>query len=52
MDVSRKMTVELFVPILNQSFSNDVYVPDPPTARSQLQQQLDLCFEPWIICGR
>jgi molecular chaperone DnaK len=45
MDASRKMTVELFVPILNQSFADDVYVPDPPTARSQLQQQLDLCFE-------
>jgi len=44
-DVSRKMTVELFVPVLNQSFNEDVYIPDPPTARSQLQQQLDLCFE-------
>ena len=44
-DPSRKMTVELFIPLLNQSFANNVYIPDPPTARSQLQQQLDLCFE-------
>jgi molecular chaperone DnaK len=44
-DISRKITVELFVPILNQSFNRDVYIPDPPASRSQLQQQLDLCFE-------
>ncbi|HET6249162.1 MAG TPA: Hsp70 family protein [Tepidisphaeraceae bacterium] len=44
-DASRKMSVELFVPLLNQSFSDDVYLPDPPSARSQLQQQLDMCFE-------
>lgn len=44
-DTSRKITVEAFVPILNQSFQNNVYVPDPPTARTQVQQQIDLCFE-------
>lgn len=44
-DASRKLSVELFVPLLNQSFTNDVYIPDPPTAGSQVQQQLDLCFE-------
>ena len=44
-DTSRKMTVELFVPVLNQSFNEEVYIPDPPASRSQLQQQLDLCFE-------
>lgn len=43
-DASRKMSVEVFVPSLNQPFANDVYVPDPPSARSQLQQQLDLVF--------
>jgi len=44
-DASRKMTVELFVPALNQSFAEHVYIPDPPAARSKLQQELDLCFE-------
>ncbi len=44
-DKSRKMAVDVFIPQLNQGFSNDVFVPDPPTARSQLQQQLDVCFE-------
>src|SRR5262249_11713716 len=44
-DPSRKMTVEVFVPVLNESFTHGVYIPDPPTARSQLQQQLDQCFE-------
>jgi molecular chaperone DnaK len=44
-DASRKMTVEVFVPLLNESFFDGVFIPDPPTARSQLQQQLDLCFE-------
>jgi molecular chaperone DnaK len=44
-DASRKITVDLFIASLNQSFSDDVYIPDPPAARSQLQQQLDLCFE-------
>jgi len=44
-DKSRKITVEAFVPLLNQSFVEGVYIPDPPSARSQLQQQLDLCFE-------
>ncbi|MDB5298363.1 MAG: 2-alkenal reductase, partial [Phycisphaerales bacterium] len=44
-DPSRKMTVEVFLPLLNQSFVEGVFVPDPPSARSQLQQQLDLCFE-------
>jgi molecular chaperone DnaK len=44
-DKSRKMTVDVFVPMLNQGFSDDVYVPDPPTTRGQLQDQLDLCFE-------
>jgi molecular chaperone DnaK len=44
-DKSRKITVEAFVPVLNQSFVEGVYIPDPPSARSQLQQQLDLCFE-------
>ena len=36
-DASRKMTVEVFVPLLNESFVDGVYIPDPPTARSQLQ---------------
>jgi molecular chaperone DnaK len=44
-DKSRKMTVEAFVPALNQAFAENVYVPDPPTARTQLQQQLDLSFD-------
>ena len=44
-DASRKLTVDLFIPLLNQSFSQDVYIPDPPNSRSQLQQQLDTCFE-------
>jgi hypothetical protein len=44
-DASRKISVELFVPVLNQSFSDDVYVPDPPHSRTQFQQELDLCFE-------
>jgi molecular chaperone DnaK len=44
-DKSRKMTVDVFVPQLNQGFTDDVYVPDPPTTRGQLQDQLDLCFE-------
>jgi molecular chaperone DnaK len=44
-DKSRKMTVEVFIPLLNQGFADDVFVPDPPTARTQLQQQLDVCFE-------
>jgi molecular chaperone DnaK len=44
-DTSRKMTVEVFIPLLNQSFVEGVFVPDPPSARSQLQQQLELCFE-------
>jgi molecular chaperone DnaK len=43
-DQSRKLTVEVFIPLLNTTIVNDVYIPDPPTARSQLQQQLDLCF--------
>jgi hypothetical protein len=43
-DKSRKMTVEVFIASLNQGFADDVYVPDPPSTRSQLQQQLDLCF--------
>jgi molecular chaperone DnaK len=44
-DMSRKLSVELFIPLLNQSFTHDVYLPDPPSARSQVQEQLDLCFE-------
>jgi len=44
-DPSRKLSVEVFVPVLNESFIEGVYVPDPPTARSQLNQQLDLCFD-------
>ena len=44
-DASRKVSVELFVPLLNQSFSNDVYVPDPPAAGSHLHQELDACFD-------
>ena len=51
-DASRKMTVEVFIPLLNQSLSHDVYIPDPPGARSQLQQQLDLCFERLDHLGR
>lgn len=43
-DASRRMTVEVFIPLLNQSFEEGVYIPDPPTARSQVQQQLDVCF--------
>ncbi len=44
-DKSRKLSVEVFIPSINQGFSNEVFVPDPPTTRNQLQQQLDLCFE-------
>ena len=44
-DKSRRMTVEVFIPSLNQGFAHDVFVPDPPTTRNQLQQQLDLCFD-------
>ena len=44
-DKSRKMTVEVFIPSINQGFSDEVFVPDPPTTRGQLQQQLDLYFE-------
>jgi len=44
-DTSRKISAEVFVPVLNQAFTDDVYVPDPPTARSQLRQQLDACFD-------
>ncbi len=44
-DASRKMTVDLFVPSLNQTFNENVYIPDPPASRSQLHNQLDLCFE-------
>jgi len=42
----------VFIPLLNQSLTNDVYIPDPPGARSQLQQQLDLCFERLDHIGR
>jgi len=44
-DTSRKMTVEVFIPLLNESFMDGVYIPDPPSARSQMQMHLDLCFE-------
>ena len=44
-DASRKLSVEIFVPSLNESFVEDVYIPEPSTARTQLQQQLDLCFD-------
>jgi hypothetical protein len=44
-DPSRKMSVEVFVPALNQAFAENVYVPDPPSARSQVRQQLDACFD-------
>ena len=43
-DQSRKMNVEVFIPLLNETFVDGVYIPDPPSAKSQLQQQLDLCF--------
>jgi molecular chaperone DnaK len=44
-DQSRKITAEIFIPLLNATFIDEVYIPDPPSARSQLHQQLDLCFE-------
>jgi molecular chaperone DnaK len=44
-DTSRKLTVDVFVPTLNQGFTNEVYVPDPPSTRNQLSEQLGLCFE-------
>jgi len=44
-DKSRKMTVDTFIPSLNQHFSDDVYVPDAPTTGDQLQSQLNLCFD-------
>ncbi len=44
-DKSRKITVDCFIPSLNQFFSNDVYIPDPPSTRNQLQAQIDLCFD-------
>jgi molecular chaperone DnaK len=43
-DQSRKLTVEVFVPLLNETFVDDVFVPDLPSAKSQLQQQFELCF--------
>jgi molecular chaperone DnaK len=43
-DPSRKLSVEVFVPMLNQSFTDKVYVPDPPTANTQVQNQLDVIF--------
>jgi len=45
LDASRKLTVEVFVPVLNESFVQGVYVPDPPSARTQLKDQIDICFE-------
>lgn len=44
-DASRKLTVEVFIPLLGQSFSEGVYIPDPPTAGTQLDRQLELIFE-------
>jgi hypothetical protein len=44
-DPSRKLSVEVFVPLLDQSFTENVYVPDPPSARSQVQSQLDVIFD-------
>lgn len=44
-DQSRKITAEIFIPLLNATFIDEVYIPDPPSAKSQLHQQLDLCFE-------
>jgi molecular chaperone DnaK len=44
-DRSRKLAVEVFVPSLNQSFVENVFIPDPPTAGGEMRQQLDLCFE-------
>ena len=44
-DASRKMSVELFVPMLNESIAEDVYVPDPPAAGAYLQQELNACFD-------
>jgi molecular chaperone DnaK len=44
-DTSRKMTVDGFIPSINQAFSDEVYIPDPPSTRNQLQTQLDVCFE-------
>jgi molecular chaperone DnaK len=51
-DQSRKMTVEVFIPLLNQSFVEGVYIPDPPSARSQIRQQFDLCFDRIEHIGR
>jgi molecular chaperone DnaK len=44
-DASRKISVQLYIPLLNQSFSDDVFIPDPPSARSKVDQELGLCFE-------
>lgn len=44
-DQSRKITAEVFIPLLNATFIDEVYIPDPPSAKSQLHQQLDICFE-------
>lgn len=44
-DASRKLSVDLFIPLLSESLKHDVYVPDPPSARSQLQKAIDLCFD-------
>ena len=44
-DASRKISVQVYIPLLDQTFADDVFVPDPPTARSKIDQELALCFE-------
>jgi molecular chaperone DnaK len=44
-DPSRKIRVDASVPAIRQTFSRNVYLPDPPSASSHLQAQLDNCFE-------
>ncbi len=44
-DASRKIHVNAHIPSIHQTFAEDVYLPDPPSASSHLQTQLDSCFD-------
>lgn len=44
-DTSRRIRVDAHVPSIRQTFSRNVYLPDPPTAISHLQAQLDASFQ-------
>ncbi len=44
-DASRKIHVNAHIPSIRQTFAEEVYLPDPPSASSHLQTQLDSCFD-------